>query len=169
MKSRSFKNKIEKRENMGYDEVLDEFICHNNRRLKFLNVIQKKSKIGYEISVKVYECESCEDCQYKSRCTKAKGNRQLQFSPAFTAKRHESYGNIISPTGIILRTNRSIQVEGVFGVLKEDYGFRRFLTRGKKNVKTEFILLCIGYNINKLHKNIQIEKLGVTFYDKIVA
>ncbi|CAG9711101.1 MULTISPECIES: transposase [Clostridium] len=37
--------------------------------------------------------------------------------------------------------NRFIQVEGGFGVLKSDYEFNRFLTRGKNSVKTEFILL----------------------------
>ena len=36
-------------------------------------------------------------------------------------------------------------------VLKEDYGFRRFLMRGNKNVRTEFLLLSFGYNVNKLH------------------
>ena len=169
MKSKNFKNKIEKRENMGYDEALDEFICHNKRRLKFVDTIKKKSKSGYESMVKVYECENCENCQYKSRCTKAKGNRQLQFSPIFAQKRQESLANITTPTGIILRVNRSIQVEGTFGVLKDDYGFRRFLTRGKQNVKIEFMLLCFGYNINKLHKNIQSENLGVTFYEEIGA
>jgi len=38
--------------------------------------------------------------------------------------------------------NRSIQVERTFGVLKQDYGFRRFLTRGKENVEVEMLLLC---------------------------
>ena len=37
--------------------------------------------------------------------------------------------------GFSLRVKRSIQVEGAFGVIKEDHGFRQFLTRGKKNVK----------------------------------
>ena len=32
--------------------------------------------------------------------------------------------------GIMLRINRSIQVEGAFGILKEDHGFMRFLNRG---------------------------------------
>ena len=32
--------------------------------------------------------------------------------------------------------NRSIQVEGAFGVLKQDYGFGGFLTRGKTNNET---------------------------------
>jgi transposase len=54
--------------------------------------------------------------------------------------------------------NRSIQVEGAFGVLKEDHGFRRFLMRGKKNVRTEYLLLCLGYNVNKLHAKIQNER-----------
>ena len=53
--------------------------------------------------------------------------------------------------GILLRINRSIQVEGAFGVLKKDMGFRRFLTRGTPNVKTEITLLCLAYNIQKLH------------------
>lgn len=43
-----------------------------------------------------------------------------------------------------LRMNRSIQVEGAFGVLKQDYGFRRFLMRGNKNVRTEFLLLSFA-------------------------
>ena len=72
----------------------------------------------------------------------------------------KSYENIVSEEGTLLRVNRSIQVEGAFGVLKNDYGFNRFLTRGKTSVKTEFLLLCFGYNLNKLHTKIQNERCG---------
>lgn len=65
----------------------------------------------------------------------------------------------------MLRTNRSIQVEGAFGVLKEDHGFKRFLTRGKNNVKTEFTLLCFGYNINKFHNKIQEDRCGFLLHE----
>lgn len=47
--------------------------------------------------------------------------------------------------------NRLIQVEGAFGVIKQDYGFRRFLMHGNTNVRTEFLLMAFGYNVNKLH------------------
>jgi len=40
---------------------------------------------------------------------------------------------------------------GAFGVLKEDMRFRRFLTRGTNNVRTEILILCLAYNIQKLH------------------
>lgn len=108
----------------------------------------------------VYECEGCCECAYKEKCTKAKGNKRLYVSKNFIAKRQESYKNIISETGIKCRMNRSIQVEGAFGVLKSDYEFQRFLLRGKTKVKLEFLLLCLGYNINKLHAKIQNERTG---------
>lgn len=65
----------------------------------------------------------------------------MQVSKTFVEKREVSYKNIITEKGAKLRMNRSIQVEGAFGVLKSDYEFNRFLTRGKNSVKTEFILL----------------------------
>ena len=73
-------------------------------------------------------------------------------------KREESYQNIQSEKGIAYRINRSIQVGGVFGVLKNNYGFQRFLLRGKKKVKLEIFLMSIGYNLNKLHRKIQNER-----------
>ena len=65
----------------------------------------------------------------------------------------------MSETGIKYRMKRSIQVEGAFGVLKSDYDFQRFLLRGKTKVKLEILLLCFGYNINKLHTKIQNNRL----------
>lgn len=65
----------------------------------------------------------------------------------------------------MFRMNRSIQVDGAFEVLKNDYGFQRFLLRGKKNVKLEILLLSMGYNLNKLHKKIQNERTGSYLFD----
>lgn len=67
----------------------------------------------------------------------------MDASKLFIEKRSKSLNNITTPKGIMLRMNRSIQVEGDFGILKEDYGYRRFLTRGKKNVYVEFLLLYV--------------------------
>ena len=100
-------------------------------------------------------------CPYKERCSRAKGNKRLYISKSFLEKRQESYENILSEKGILYRMNRSIQqVEGAFGVLKNDYEFQRFLLRGKTKVKLEILLLCMGYNLNKLHAKIQNERTG---------
>ena len=43
-----------------------------------------------------------------------------------------------------------VHCECAFGVLKQDYGFRRFLTAGKANVRTELFFLCLAYDLEKL-------------------
>ena len=168
-KSKKFKNNIGKRENMIYNEITDTYICANNKELKFIATTTRKSKSRYISKAKIYECENCNDCPIKSKCTKAKGNKRIQVSPVFITKRKQSQDNITSEFGILARMNRSIQVEGAFGVIKENHNFRRFLTRGKKNVKVEFTLLALAYNLNKLHNKIQQNRLGVTFYTKAIA
>lgn len=159
-KKRSFKKDISKRENMEYDETTDIYTCHAGKKLQPLFIKKQKSKSGYESEVTVYECENCTDCPYKEKCTKAKGNKRLYISKSFLEKRQESYENILSEKGIQYRMNRSIQVEGAFGVLKNDYEFQRFLLRGRTKVKLEILLLSMGYNLNKLHAKIQNERTG---------
>lgn len=168
-KKKNFKNQIHRRENMAYDADKDEYICFNKKILKFIKTYKRKYKSGYESLVKVYECEDCTNCEYKSKCTKAKSNRQVHVSPLFLEKRAATLRNITTDEGIDLRINRSIQVEGAFGVLKEDYKFRRFLTRGKINIKTELSLLSFGYNMNKLHAKIQGGRCGVILHRKAAA
>jgi len=71
--------------------------------------------------------------------------------------------------GILLGMNRSIQAEGAFGVIKQDYGFRQFLLRGKKKILTEILLVAMGYNINKLHNKIQHNRTGRQLFGKLTA
>ena len=152
------------RENMNYDELLDEYTCPNDKKLKHIGMKTRKSKSGYKSHISVYECEDCSNCPCKAQCTKAAENRRLEVSNEFQLQREDSLKNIASEQGILLRVNRSIQVEGAFGVIKEDYGFRRFLLRGKKKVMTEILLMAIAYNINKLHNKIQSNRHGIQLH-----
>lgn len=168
-KSRKFKNDISKRENMSYNQEDDYYICAFGKRLTPISTKIKTSKSGYKSEVTIYESESCSECPYKNNCTKAKGNKRLQVSKDFIKKRKISLENITTPEGKLLRMNRSIQVEGAFGVLKQDYGFRRFLLRGKKNIKIEFTLLSFAYNVQKIfNKGIQNRK-GILLHEKKIA
>jgi hypothetical protein len=154
------------RENLKYDEELDEYTCPNNKKLRNVGMRTRKSKSGYESQITVYECEDCSHCPYKEKCTKAQGNRRLDVSKDFQRLRKDSLRNITSQEGILLRINRSIQVEGAFGVIKEDYGFRRFFLRGKHKVLTEVLVMAIAYDINKLHHKIQNGRFGMQLHQK---
>ena len=116
--------------------------------------------------VTYYECEDCTGCPFKMSCTRAKQNRKLQVSKKFIAQREASLQRITSEEGILLRMNRSIQSEGAFGVIKQDYGFRQFLMRGNKKVSVEIFLMAMGYNVNKLHSKIQQNRTGMQLFEK---
>lgn len=169
MKSNRKTKNIGKAEYMEYDASQDTYKCKAGRLLKAVGIGQRKSKSGYISELTRYECENCESCSIKERCTKSKGNKRIEISRNFINLRAESAANIATAQGILLRINRSIQVEGVFGAIKEDHGFRRFLLRGKKNVYCEFILMSLGHNINKLHNKIQSGRCGCLMHKKEIA
>ena len=54
-----------------------------------------------------------------------------------------------------MRVNRSSQVEGVFGIVKQDMQYDRFRRRGLDKVHVEICLILIGHLLRKLF----------TFYD----
>jgi transposase len=168
-KKRNSRKNIGRVENMTYDAETDEYICVQGRRLQPTETRKRKSATGYVSTVQIYECVSCEGCVRKSQCTKRAGNKQMEVARRFVVGRECSLRNITSGKGILLRMNRSIQVEGTFGVLKEDHGFRRFLLRGKKNVRTEYLLLSFGYNLNKLHNKIQNRRTDQALHEKTIA
>ena len=82
------------------------------------------------------------------------------MSKVFQREREENLARIRSTEGILLRMNRSIQVEGAFAQLKENFGFRRFLTRGRESVLGETVLLALAHNILRLHEKIQRGTVG---------
>ena len=53
--------------------------------------------------------------------------------------------------GRALYARRKSTIEPVFGIIKAVMGFRQFLLRGIDAVSAEWDLVCIAYNIKKLH------------------
>lgn len=167
-KTKKYRADIGKRENMRYDAKTDSYICHMGRPIQATYEKKTRSKAGYAIVTTVYTCTECAGCPHKAQCIKGASktpleerSKSLYVSKTFLRQREEMQARIQSEEGVLLRINRSIQVEGAFGVLKQDMGFRRFLLRGSVKVQTEFLLLCMGYNLNKLHNKIQNGRCGM--------
>ena len=53
--------------------------------------------------------------------------------------------------GKAVYARRKSTVETVFGIIKQVQGFRQFLLRGLDAVAGEWSLVCIGWNIKRLH------------------
>jgi hypothetical protein len=167
-KTKKYRTDIGLRENMPYDKDADIHTCHMGYPLENIGIKKSKSKSGYPIETTIYECKSCAGCALKEKCIKSGGklpvaerSKRLRVSKTVLGQRERALQRITSEQGILLRVNRSIQAEGAFGVLKQDMGFRRFLLRSKVKVRIEISLLCLAYNVKKLHNKIQSGRCGM--------
>lgn len=150
-KTRKYKSNPYRVENMTYDKENDSYFCPNGDVLHFAYSRTERTSSGYEAESRYYRNESCEGCPHYGKCHNSeRGFREIRITPQFVENRKESLANILTDEGVLLRKNRSIQVEGVFGILKQDYNFRRFLVRGKRRIETQFFLLAFAFNVEKL-------------------
>ena len=102
-----------------------------------------------------YTCGKCEGCPVRDKCTKSKSDREITVNPILDEMYETVDKNLSTEAGIEMKKQRSIQVEGAFGVLKEDIGYEKTRRRGKENVLTEILLVFIGFNLRKYHNKKQ--------------
>lgn len=169
-KTKKFKSNIFRVENLVYDEENDRYLCPNRKYLNYKSDRKRTSENGYDTVKKNYVCESCSGCPYRERCYKGSDeNRTVSVSQTFARQKKEAAERVSSAEGILLRMNRSIQVEGAFGVIKQDYAFRRFLTRGKRKTETQFLLLAFAYNVQKLWNRQNFNRFHQALFEKDTA
>lgn len=144
-----FKKQIFKQENFKQDKS-GNYICPNNKKLiKQYDFVSKY--IGAPHTKTRYECFYCDKCRKKKHCTTAKGNRTITVLNGYKKIKNKVNENLNSELGIELRVQRSIQVEGAFGIIKEDMKFRRFTRTMFSGIKLELNLIAIGFNLKKFH------------------
>ena len=74
----------------------------------------------------------------------------IELIPEYELLKEEARNNLQSPKGIEIRINRSIQVEGTFGQIKQNMQYTRIRRRGLEKVSCEIMLMCLGSNIRKV-------------------
>ena len=170
-KTKKYRSQIGRIENMQYDKEEDCFICAQGRKL-YCRKVSTEVKNGVPITRAWYRCENCQNCPQREKCCRKQdpnASKEVIMKETFWEKRAQSLENITSERGIQLRMNRSIQVEGAFGLIKNDFGFRRFLTTGKKNVRIELLFLALGFNLKKRWMKQQKRRLETHYSEKKVS
>jgi len=155
--SRKWKNDSFKTDNWEYNEKEKYYVCPNGRRLIFKETKKRKTDSGYPITIERYECESCKYCRLKKECTKAKGNRTIERNERWLRLKRKARRVLEDERYIDLRKQRSVEVETVFGQIKGNLGYRRFLLRGTTKVFTEWGLLALGYNLKQIYRLNQVK------------
>lgn len=103
-----------------------------------------------------YRIQGCKGCPFRDYCMRQmrpdpeRDGRYFEVVPELALLKQESERNLLSVKGIEMRVNRSIMVEGVFGVQKQDHGYTRIRRRGIGNVAGEIYLTMLGLNVRRL-------------------
>ena len=78
---------------------------------------------------KLFKFTGCNSCNYSYKCkakmkpeNREKDYRTIELIPDYELLKEEARINLLSPKGIEIRINRSIQVESGFGHIKQDMG-----------------------------------------------
>ena len=117
-----------------------------------------------------YKWEGCNNCLYTNACKafvkdKNKNYRIKEISINYERLKEEARQNLLSPKGIEIRINRSIQVEGTYGQIKQNMNYERIRRRGKSSVLCEIMLMCLGVNIRRYFSSYQTNKFKSNCWD----
>lgn len=148
-KTKAWKKNIGKVDNWTYSQEEDTWICLAGQTLRFRYESKETTESGYEIHHRHYRSESCEGCPLKESCTKAKGNREIKVSLPFIQYKNQARERLRSEEGWALAVRRMVEPESVFGQIKNNRGFRRFLLRGLPKVSLEVGWLSLAHNLLK--------------------
>lgn len=111
----------------------------------------------------LYKFTGCNDCGYSYKCKAKLKNKNYDFRyieliPDYELLKEEVRNNLLSPKGIEIRINRSIQVEGTFGQIKNNMNYDRIRRRGLSKVSAEIMLMCLGVNIRRYFSSLDENK-----------
>lgn len=126
-----------------YNKEENVYICPDGKILYYFRIRKNKGKIiGYDYR----NYEACENCQFRSRCTKSSKGRSIY--------RHIDQDFLDT---IDMQTNlnkdkyklRQMIVEHPFGTIKRSWGAYYFLTKRKISVTAEVSLSYLSYNLRR--------------------
>lgn len=135
--------------NLYYNEQTDTYYCPMGQAMRKVGEHQQKTKTGFTQTIHSYQAKNCQGCNMRSLCHKAKTNRIIQRNHNLLRLKQQAKEKLLSETGIAHRKRRCWDVEAVFGNIKENMNFKRFMLRGLEKVETEIGLIAMAHNLRK--------------------
>ena len=133
----------------------NKIVCLGGQTGSLIDIPDRHPKKAGNVFFKI---SGCSDCEYKPYCMRFMkdienlNSRVFEVNLELTRLKQNAEQNLLSPKGIEIRVNRSVQVEGIFGIEKQDYQYVRTRRRGIEKVSAEIMLAFLGLNIKRLFR-----------------
>lgn len=139
-----------KKSRLFYNAEQDCYYCPMGQKMSMVREYISTAKGQEGRLLKRYQAQNCEGCPLRGVCHGQKGNRVVDRDEELEGLRSEVRVFLETEKAKSLAKRRSHDVEGIFGHIKHNKGFKRFLTRGIENVETELGLLFTSINLGKV-------------------
>ncbi len=113
-----------------------------SRRRETHRLLHNRLFFVKEIPVKCF-------CPLRSLCHKFKYNRIIERNHNLIRLKSQARTLLTSEQGIAKRKQRCWDVEAVFGNIKQNMNFKRFMLRGIDKVNVEIGLIAMAHNLKK--------------------
>jgi transposase len=134
---------------LEYDHSKQTYLCPAGTPMKKAGEYKKKEK-GFLKTYTAYKASGCRQCPLREACHKQKGNRVIHINHKGRDLRQKAHERLKTEKGIYYRKRRPVDVEPVFGNIKTNKNFKRFLLKGIDKTEIEWGLLSLAHNLKKM-------------------
>jgi len=143
-------SEVFKPQHLYYNEEQDYFICPMGQKMEKRSEVKTIKASGFRQKASVYVAGRCEGCTLRGVCHKSKENRKIQLNHNRKKHQQKAAKKLNSEIGKEHRSKRPCDVEAVFGNIKQNKHFTRFMLRGIEKVSIEAGLVALAHNLAKM-------------------
>lgn len=136
-------------EKLHYNQEEDCYYCPMGQKIERIGQKERRSENNYRRKISLYRAENCNGCPVRGVCHNQVGNRIISVSHRGNYLKKKAKEKLESEEGLYYRKKRPVDVETVFGNIKQNKKFKRFYLKGLEKVRTEFGLIAISHNLAK--------------------
>jgi transposase len=134
---------------LEYDETKDRYYCPSGQPMNHKGTYTSITKNGFKQTTSRYQAKNCEGCPLRSECHQQQGNRIIDVNHNSNRLKQNAEKRLKTKRGVEKRKQRCYDIEPVFGNIKHNHGFKRFMLRGLDKVSIETGLLALAHNLRK--------------------
>lgn len=136
-------------QNLYYNSEQDCYYCPMGQAMIKVKEGQRKTSNGFVQQLTYYQARNCWGCPLRGMCHKSTGNRVIEVNYQLNAYRKQAKERLTSEKGLFHRSQRPQEVEAVFGHIKSNRKFNRFMLKGLQKTEIEIGLLSLAHNLRK--------------------
>jgi transposase len=133
-----------------YDEAADCYYCPMGKEMPY-DETKKYDRSTGTVELRIHRCSQCEGCPLAGECLAPTAKRGRTISrDGYEPLRDAMHAKLKTEEGKKIYSRRMHIAETPFAIIKAVMEVRRFLLRGVKKVRTEWLWVCTAYNLRKL-------------------